>query len=106
VQLITEITRDNLNFCKKLMIDNGVRLRHLDGLTLTFSVWDAKHLAEGIQVSNDSTILRQVLYSNLEQVVVKSQFLFDSLWKQAVAGESKIKDLENHSEGNDHEQSW
>lgn len=95
VQLITEITKDNLFYCKELMMNRGVQLRHVDGLLMNFTVWDRKHTFEAILTSDNSIVLREIFYSSVKQIVNKNQFLFDELWKVAVPGEEKISELDS-----------
>jgi DNA-binding response OmpR family regulator len=97
VMLITEMTNENLFYCKELMINRGVELRHLDGVVMNFSVWDQRHTLEAVQTSDGSSILKRIFYSNLESIVRKNQFLFEQLWKLAVPGDQKIRELETTS---------
>lgn len=98
VLLITEITRANLFYCKQLMVNQGVQLRHLDGVLTNFSVWDEKHSFEAVQSSDDSSVVKQLLYTNLEPIVRRNQYLFDKLWSIAVPAEKKISELEFSSD--------
>ncbi len=91
VFIISEITRDNLFYCKQLMINRGVQLRHLDGVLSDTIIWDEKHSMEIVQSSISSG---QVLYSNLDSIVRKNQYLFDHFWNSAMPAEQKIKQLE------------
>ena len=97
VFVVTEVTKGNLTFCKHLMISLGVELRHLSGVMHNFGVWDEKHLTESIQMPNESYSRGLLLYSNLDSVVSKSQYSFDSLWKLGIPAETKIRELESKS---------
>lgn len=94
VFLITEITNDNLYYCKQVLLNMGVRLRHLRGVQQNFAIWDEKHFVETIRTPDDVTARGPCLYSNLDQIVRKNQFLFDYLWKISIPAEEKIKELE------------
>ena len=95
VFLITEITRENMFYCKQLMLNQGIQVRHLDGLRTDFIVWDEKHSVETIRAPVESSSApEQVLYSNLEHIVDKNQYEFDALWSIARPAERVIKDLE------------
>lgn len=96
VLLITEITRDNMFYCKQLMLNQGIQVRHLDGLRTDFIVWDEKHSVETVRAPAGSP--EQVLYSNLEHIVGKNQYEFDALWSIARPAERIIRDLEAHQE--------
>jgi CheY-like chemotaxis protein len=99
VFLITEITRENLFYCKQLMVNQGVQLRHLDGLRTDFFVWDDKHSVETIRSTSDPSTSEQILYSNLEHIVSKNRYEFEALWSSAVSAEQRISDLEARTQG-------
>jgi DNA-binding response OmpR family regulator len=94
VQLITEITEDDLMLCKQLLVNSDVQIRHLDGLIKNFSIWDEKHFVEITLASDQKSIVKQLMYSNLEQTVNENQYLFDTLWSIAIPGAQKIQELE------------
>jgi DNA-binding response OmpR family regulator len=97
IQLITEITNDNINACKQLVLNRGVLLRHLKGVARNFSIYDEKHLVEDTVLSqgeSDSTTAAQILYSNLESIVSRDRYLFDRLWAMSVSAEKRISELE------------
>jgi len=97
VFMVTEITHDNFAFCKQLIMNRGVHLRHLPGVIPNLSVWDEKHMIEGLQLATDSSSDLQVLYSNLESEVKRGQHLFDSLWNSGYPSEKRIRELESLS---------
>ena len=96
--LITEITRDNLFYCKRLMVDQGVNLRHIDHVESTFAVWDEKHTVEVAIAPSKVLPAGQIMYGNLEQIVSKNQRMFDNLWSIAKPAEEKIRELESNKE--------
>jgi CheY-like chemotaxis protein len=98
VFLVTEITRENLSFCRQLMMNRGVQLRHLDGVVPNLSIWDQKHVIEIVQDGSDSARLGHVLYSNLESKVSESQYLFEYFWNRASPAEERIRELEQSQE--------
>ena len=97
VFLITEITRVNMYFCKLLMENQGIQIRHLDGVQGNFAIWDEKHSMEAIQIPSNSSPQRRLLYSNLDTIVGKNQYEFDHLWNASIPAEQKIKELEAQS---------
>jgi len=98
VFLITEITKNNLFFCKQLMVNQGVQLRHLEGVQGNFIVWDARYTIEIIQTLSNSPSVGQALFSNLESIVSKNQYEFDQLWNIAIPAERKIQELDARPE--------
>jgi CheY-like chemotaxis protein len=95
VMLITEVNRENLFYCKELIVNQGVKLRHLDGLESSFGIWDRKHTIEVIFAADEIFLSGQILYSNLENIVNKNQHVFDHLWSLSKPGEEKIRELES-----------
>jgi len=94
IQFLTEITRENLAYCKHLTSGSGVELRHMGGIQLNFSLVDEKHYLETSVVSSDRNSVEELIYSNLESVVGQNQYLFDSLWSKAVPASRIIESLE------------
>ena len=64
--LITEITRDNIHYCKELIkiVDE---LRHLDGLIGGIAVSETEYMTT--TSLHKGTLLTQVFYSNAVEVV-------------------------------------
>jgi two-component system sensor histidine kinase VicK len=89
-RLLTEITRDNLVYCKQLV--NVLDLRHLDGIKGNFAVSENEYMASAILYK--STPVPQMIYSNAKAIVEQHQYLFDTLWKRAIPGERRITEME------------
>ena len=94
VYLVTEIMPENLAFCKELMLNRGVQVRHLNGVSLSFAVWDEKHVAESIELPSVVSPYGYIFYSNLESDVRRNQYLFEYLWKRAMPADARIRELE------------
>ena len=69
MRYLTEITKDNLSYCKEL-IKIVHELRHLDGIKGNYMVSESEH----------GKIAAQAIYSNIKQVVEQEQYVFDNLW--------------------------
>ena len=67
LRYITEITKENLSYCKELMriVDE---LRHLDGIKGNFMVSKSEYIAPLILFEHGK-IARQAVYSNISEVV-------------------------------------
>jgi signal transduction histidine kinase len=91
IRAFTEITKDNLNYCKQL-IDLVDELRHIDGVRGGVAVSEHEYMAT--TVLQESYPLTQVIYSNVREVVEQAQYIFDTLWKTAIPAEQKIRELE------------
>jgi two-component system, OmpR family, sensor histidine kinase VicK len=89
VRIVTEITNDNLPYCKELMglIDE---LRHLDGIKGNFSVSKTEYVATAIL--QKAQAVTQVIYSNAKAIVEQHRYLFVTLWNKSIPAEQKIRD--------------
>lgn len=93
-RLLTEITRENLAYCKQLA--NVLELRHFDGIKGNFAVSENEYMASAILYKN--TPVPQIIYSNAKAIVEQHHYLFDTLWKRAIPGDRKIDELEHNIE--------
>ncbi len=89
-RFITEITKDNINFCKELL--KVGKLRHLEGVKGNFAVSEKEYIASATM--REAQLLVQVTYSNVKAVVESHQYLFETLWNKAIPAEQKIKEIE------------
>ena len=101
IRFITEITKDNLSYCKELM-QIVTELRHFDGVCGNFGVSESEYLAvSSVQKEKPLSIL---IYSNVKEIVRQEQFLFNTLWNQAIPAKQRIKEIENdRKEEEEHE---
>ncbi|HYA81821.1 MAG TPA: ATP-binding protein [Candidatus Bathyarchaeia archaeon] len=92
LRYITEITTENISYCKELMKIADVR--HLDGIKGNFMVSEKEYLAPA--ASNDtSNIASQIIYSNLHVIVEHEQYIFETLWTKAIPAEQRIREIED-----------
>jgi hypothetical protein len=91
IRAFTEITKDNVKHCKKLMnlVDE---LRHLDGVKGGLAVSETEYMAT--IVLEEAKPLTQVIYSNVKEIVEQGRYIFDTLWNTAIPAEQKIKEIE------------
>ena len=92
LRYITEITRDNLTYCKELM-QIVHELRHLDGVKGNFMVSESEYIAPLI-LFEPGKIAYQAIYSNVKEVVEHQQYVFENLWTKAISAEERIKEIE------------
>jgi signal transduction histidine kinase len=90
LKVVTEITKDNLSYCKEV-IKIG-ELRHLDGNKGNFAVSEKEYTASA--TLEEATLLQQVIYSNVKEIVEQQQYLFEGFWNRAIPAETRIKELE------------
>jgi two-component system sensor histidine kinase VicK len=99
LRYITEITKDNLSYCKQLstMVDE---LRHLDGIKGNLYLSESEYLAPAT-FHEKGKPASQIIYSNVKEIVEHQKYVFDTLWAGAVPAEQKIEQIEEGTE--DHE---
>lgn len=92
LRCITDITNDNVSYCKELC--KIVELRHFDGLKGNFVIIDGK---EYLATANLQEVkpLPHLIYSNVPEVIMQQQHIFDTLWYKAIPGDLKIKQIES-----------
>jgi two-component system, OmpR family, sensor histidine kinase VicK len=88
---ITEITKDNLLYCKELA--KYVELRHLDGIRGNLAVNESQYIATAI-VKEEANPVPEIIYSSVRSVVEQQQYLFLTLWNKAVPAEHRIREIE------------
>jgi signal transduction histidine kinase len=98
LRYITDVTKDNLKYCKELMMRFAYETRHLDGIKANFSVSETEYLASATLVEEiqkqPMVSLQQVMYSNVKDIVEQQKYVFESFWNKAIPAENRIKELE------------
>ena len=90
VRWITEITKDNLSYCKALM--QYAEVRHLDGIKGNFRVSDTAYIATA--TVDKAHPVPELIYSSARSVVEQNKHVFDALWIRAVVAEDRIREIE------------
>src|SRR5215469_1768230 len=92
LRYITEITRENVQYCKELM--KIAEVRHLDGIKGNFMVSESEYLAPAVS-NNTFNITSQSIYSNLHEIVEQQQYMFETLWSKAILSEQRIREIQD-----------
>lgn len=110
-RVITEITRDNILYCKQLM-KIVTELRHLDEVAGNFSISDKSiyqasvlgdfsrgYVSKSDSVTSGSGVHEpnpqtETIYSTMRAFVAHQQYFFDMLWRKAIPAEERIKEIE------------
>lgn len=90
VRWITDITRDNLSYCKTLL--KYAEVRHLHGIKGNFGVSDTAYIAAA--VLNKAQPVPELLYSSARSIVEQNKHIFDTLWSKAILAEDRIREIE------------
>ena len=94
---ITEITKDNISYCKEL--SEFAEVRHLNGVKGNFEVSKngikcGKREYIGAATLQEGEPVAQLVYSNVEEIVEQQQFVFDTLWNKAIPFQVRVKEIE------------
>ncbi|MBA2268954.1 MAG: hypothetical protein H0W19_11575 [Nitrosopumilus sp.] len=89
IRFITEITKDNIQYCKLLNLVS--ELRHLDGLKGGIAINESEYMAT--TVLQEAQPLTEVIYSNVD-VVAQGQYIFDTLWRHPTSAFKRIREIE------------
>jgi len=90
VKWITEITKDNLSYCRE--ITQYAELRHLDGIKGNFAVSDEGYIATAT-INKDQPV-PELIYSSAKGIIEQNRYVFDTLWSRAVVAQDRIKEIE------------
>jgi two-component system, OmpR family, sensor histidine kinase VicK len=91
IRVVTEITKENLRYCKELM-KLVTELRHLDGIKGGIAVNETEYMATTIL--QEAKPLTEVIYSNVREVVQQGQYIFDTFLEKAMPAARRIKEIE------------
>ena len=94
VRYITEITKDNIQYCKELakIVDE---LRHLDGIKINFMLSESECISLLGSSSLNEKRDKKIIYSNIKSFIEEQLYFFDILWNKAIPAEVKIKEIEH-----------
>ena len=93
LRYITEITADNVSFCKELSTTIADEFRHLDGIKGNFYVSEREYIAPAA-LHEKGKPSSQIIHSNMKEIVEEQQYIFDTLWNKSISAEDKIKEIE------------
>ena len=96
LKCITEINRENLEYCREIL--QTAELRHFAGIRGNFAVSESEYIAT-YSLSREDPPLAQVIYSNVEELVLQQQQIFDTLWVRAIPADMKIREMEQNAGG-------
>lgn len=91
VRIITEITTDNIRYCKELI--KLCELRHLDEIKGNFGIGDGIYYRASAK-STETAPPPLLICSTLRALAEQQQYFFDMLWKKAVPAKRRIKEIE------------
>ena len=93
IRYLTEITKENLRYCKVLMPLVG-ELRHLNGIKGSFYISEQEYAAPATYHEKGKSA-DMIIYSTVKEIVEHQQYVFDTIWNTSSSAERKIKEIES-----------
>jgi len=91
LRLITEITKENIVYCKTMI--RYFDVRHIDSVKGNFGIVDGnEYLGNILPIDADSKTQR--IHIKIRSFVETQQYFFDTLWNNAIPAKEKIKEIE------------
>jgi len=105
-RFITEITKDNLEFCKQ--VAETMEVRHLEGVKGNFGINDYEYISvlttenqseleSPVATKTTTTTTPCAVYSNVKEDIQQHQRIFEILWNKAIPANQMIKEMEEGS---------
>ena len=88
IRCITEITKDNLSYCKELM--KFTEIRHLNKFVGNSIIGDKEYLAQSV----GHVFISNLTYSNENRMVEQQNSLFENFWNNATTQKEHTSTLE------------
>jgi two-component system, OmpR family, sensor histidine kinase VicK len=93
LRYVTEITGDNVSYCKELINTINIDLRHVDGIKGNFYVSENEYVAPAT-FHHKGKPASHIIYSNVKEIVDHQQYVFESFWTRAIPAQQRIKEIE------------
>jgi len=90
IRAVTDVTRDNLNYCKDLM--RYAEVRHISHLIGNFGVSETEYIVA--PTMKEGQPMPKLIFSNSKEMVEQQQNIFDILWSKSIPAEQRIKEIE------------
>ena len=90
---ITNITKDNLKWCKEFM--KLIEVRHIDGIKGAFGIHDNMYYMASASVLRQGKLFpSELIVSNVKVIVQQQQQIFNLLWDKAIPAKQRIREIE------------
>ena len=94
IRYISEITKHNINYCKELM--KIAELRHMDNARGGMAVTEKEYIATANL--QEAKPVSHLIHSNVKELVEHQQFVFKTLWDNALSASQRIGEIEAGTE--------
>lgn len=92
-RIITEITSDNLGYCKQILEKYEVEIKHVSDIKCNFALFDDKEYLVFTMLQEKET-LGEIIYSREKEIINQNQLVFESFWNEAMPAEQRIREIE------------
>jgi signal transduction histidine kinase len=92
IRLLTEITKDNIDHCKKLC--SIAEVRHIDNIKGNFGIGDESDYRATPKIDSINFAPKELIKSTVKTFVEQQQLFFDMLWEKSISAEQRIKEIE------------
>ncbi len=89
LRLITEITKENVTYCKTMM--RYFDLRHIDAVKGNFGISDQNEYVGNILNGKPDD---KLVHVSVKSFIELQQYLFDNLWNKAIPAKERINEIE------------
>jgi signal transduction histidine kinase len=93
IRIVTEISSDNLRYCKQLIEKYCIEIRHLSGIKGNLAISDDKEYIAST-VLQESKPLTEIIHSNVKEIVEQNQMVFETFWEKAIPAQQRIREIE------------
>jgi nitrogen-specific signal transduction histidine kinase len=91
---VTDITKENISYCKQLIKEFNAELRHLENVKGNFEISDGGKEYVATANLQKAKPLKQIIYSNIKEIGEQQQYVFNTLWDKAIPAQEKIMEIE------------
>ncbi|MDN5846539.1 MAG: HAMP domain-containing histidine kinase [Candidatus Nitrosocosmicus sp.] len=94
ISFITDITIENIDYCKELIENFGMNVKHLDGAKGNFLISDDNKEFISTNSLEKGKLVRSTHYSNIKDTIEQSRYIFETLWNKAIPAEQRFREIE------------
>lgn len=91
IKYLSEITKHNINYCKELM--KIAEVRHVDNAKGGMAVSESEYIATA--KLQEAKPVSHLIHSNVMEIVEQQQYVFKSLWANAIPATQRIREIED-----------
>ena len=91
IKYLSEITKHNINYCKELM--KIAEVRHVDNAKGGMAVSESEYIATA--KLQEARPVSHLIHSNVMEIVEQQQYVFKSLWANAIPATQRIREIED-----------